>query len=267
MPAQLNGARVLLTGASGGIGNAIARALHARGAHVLATGRRRDQLDALARDLGDRIEPIVADLAAADGVPALLERAGRVDVLVSNAGLPGTGRIESFSTEELDRVIDVNLRAPMQLTRALIPPMLERGSGHVVHICSTGAKVATGYQTPYNATKFGLRGFGLGLNDELHGTGVGVTVVNPGFIRDAGMYADTGVKLPPGTGTKAPGDVAAAVLKGIETGRSELDVAPVAFRVGGWLFGIAPQTLNSLQRRLGGHKLGAAMTEAQKGKR
>ena len=267
MPAQLNGARVLLTGASGGIGNAIARALHARGAHVLATGRRRDQLDALARDLGDRIEPIVADLASADDVNALLERAGRVDVLVSNAGLPGTGRIESFSIEELDRVIDVNLRGPMQLARALIPQMIERGSGHIVHMGSTGSKVATGYQTPYNATKFGLRGFGLGLNDELHGTGVGATMVNPGFIRDAGMYADTGVKLPPGTGTKSPETVAAAVIKGIEKGRAEFDVAPVSFRFGGWLYGVAPGTVAALTRRMGGHKLAQKMAASQTNKR
>src|SRR4051812_48750251 len=82
MPVELNGARVLVTGATGGIGQAIARALHARGSHVLATGRRRELLDSLAAELGDRVESLPADLAGADDVRALIERAGRVDVLV-----------------------------------------------------------------------------------------------------------------------------------------------------------------------------------------
>src|SRR4051812_31785962 len=108
MPADLNGARVLLTGATGGIGNAIARGLRERGAHVLATGRRQDALEAL------DAEPLVADLSDREAVAALIARAGRVDVLVSNAALPGSGKLDSYSLEEIDRAIDVNLRAPMQ---------------------------------------------------------------------------------------------------------------------------------------------------------
>src|SRR5690348_18471520 len=91
MSVNLNGARVLLTGATGGIGNAIAQGLHQRGAHVLATGRRRETLDELAQSLGDRLEPIVADLADRAAVASLVDRAGRVDVLVANAALPGSG--------------------------------------------------------------------------------------------------------------------------------------------------------------------------------
>src|SRR5215213_6334516 len=120
MPADLNGARVLLTGATGGIGNAIARGLHARGAHVLATGRRREALDELAGSLGDRLDPLVADLADRAAVDHLVERAGRVDVLVANAALPGSGKLDSYSPEEIDRALDVNLRAPVQLARALL---------------------------------------------------------------------------------------------------------------------------------------------------
>src|SRR3954469_14431623 len=109
MPAELNGARVLLTGATGGIGNAIARGLHSRGAHVLATGRRREALDELAGSLGDRLEPLLADLADRAAGGGLGGGVGRVDVLVANAALPGSGKLDSYSPEEIDRALDVNL--------------------------------------------------------------------------------------------------------------------------------------------------------------
>jgi uncharacterized protein len=261
MPADLQGARVLLTGATGGIGNAIARGLHAGGAHVLATGRRREALEEL------DAEPLVADLSERDAVGSLIERAGRVDVLVANAALPGSGELDSYSPDEIDRAIDVNLRAPIQLTRALIPSMLERGSGHVVLISSLSGKIPAAYSSIYSATKFGLRGFGLSLNDELHDTPVGVSVVAPGFIRDAGMFADSGVQLPRGTGTRTAEDVAKAVVGAIESGRQEIDVAPLSFRIGARASGFAPGLVTSLQRKLGSHKVGEEMGEGQRSKR
>jgi short-subunit dehydrogenase len=267
MAADLNGARVLLTGATGGIGNAIARGLHRHGAHVLATGRRRDALDELASSLGDRLEPLVADLAEHDAVETLVERAGRVDVVVSNAALPGSGKLDTYSVDEIDRALDVNLRAPIQLARALTPAMVERGSGQVVLISSLAGKVPAAYSTVYSGSKFGLRGFGLSLNDELHGTGVGVSIVSPGFIRDAGMFADANVELPRGTGTRTPDDVADAVVRAIESGRQETDVAPLSFRLGARASGLAPGLIARLQRRLGSHKVGEAMGEGQRAKR
>src|SRR3954468_6472042 len=227
MPADLSGARVLLTGATGGIGNAIARGLHERGAHVLATGRRREALDELVGSLGDRIEPLVADLSDRAAVDDLVGRAGQVDVLVLNAALPGSGKLDSYSIDEIDRALDVNLRAPIQITRALTPAMVERGSGHAVLISSLSGKIPAAYSSIYSATKFGLRGFGLSLNDELHDTPVGVSIVAPGFIRDAGMFAESGVQLPRGTGTRTAEDVAKAVIGAIESGRQEIDVAPL----------------------------------------
>jgi short-subunit dehydrogenase len=267
MPADLSGARVLLTGATGGIGNAIARGLHGRGAHVLATGRRREALDELAGSLGDRLEPLVADLSERAAVADLVERAGRVDVLVANAALPGSGKLDSYSPEEIDRALEVNLRAPIQITRALAPAMVERGSGHVVLISSLSGKIPAAYSSIYSGTKFGLRGFGLSLNDELYNTGVGASIVAPGFIRDAGMFADSGVELPPGAGTRTPQDVADAVIRAIETGRQEIDVAPLSFRLGARMSGLAPGLMTGLQRRLGSHKVGEAMGEGQRSKR
>ena len=263
MPADLNGARVLLTGATGGLGNAIARGLHARGAHLTVSGRREEQLRELADELGERIEPVAADLAQADDVRALVDRAGRVDVFVGNAALPGSGALDSYSAEQIDRGIDVNLRAPMQITRAVTAGMVERGSGHVVLIGSMSGKVPAAYGSVYSATKFGLRGFGLSLADELQGTGVGVSLVSPGFISDAGMYAASGVKLPAGVGTKKPDDVVRAVVTAIEKGRTEADVAPVAFRAGSRLYGVAPSLVAAIQRRWGGHDVAKALADAQ----
>src|SRR4051812_19337609 len=204
MPADLANARALVTGATGGIGAAIARAPHSRGAHVAIPGGRREVLDELASDLGDRVEPLPADLSSSDEVRSLIERAGHVDVLVANAALPGSGRLDSYSPDEIDRAIDVNLRAPIQLARALTPAMAERGRGHVVFISSMSGKVASAHASVYNATKFGVRGFGFALHDELRGTGVGVTTVFPGFIAEAGMFAEADVDLPPGVGTRKP---------------------------------------------------------------
>ena len=267
MPADLSSARALVTGATGGIGDAIARALHERGAHVAITGRRREVLDSLASELGDRVEALPADLSNADEARSLIERAGQVDVLVANAALPGSGRLDSYSPDEIDRALDVNLRAPMQLARALTPAMCERGAGHVVFVSSIAGKVASAHASVYNATKFGLRGFGFALYDELRGTGVGVTTVFPGFIEEAGMFAEADVKLPPGVGMRKPGQVAEAVIEGIEKDKAEIDVAPVGLRLGGWLFGASPTLVSSITRRLGGDKVGEALGEGQRDKR
>ena len=264
---NLDGARVLLTGASGGIGNAIARALHEKGASLAITGRRAEALEALRGELGDRVEVLQADLANRDEVDALPGRAGEVDVLVANAALPASGKLDSFSPEEIDRALDVNLRAPMQVARELMPGMRERGKGHLVFISSISGKVAQGGASVYSATKFGMRGFAFALRDELHGSGVGVTTVFPGFISDAGMFADSGVKLPAGVGTRSPHQVAKAVVRGIERNRGEIDVAPFSFRFGGWLFGGAPELVTRMTRAGGSAKLANAMAEGQRDKR
>ena len=135
---------MLLTGATGGIGQAIARALDERGARLQLTARRTEQLEQIAAGLNGQAEVLPADLTDASGAAALAERAGKVDVLVANAGLPASGPIDDFSAEQIDRALDVNLRAPIQLTRALLPGMLERGSGHVVLMSSLSGKIGVG---------------------------------------------------------------------------------------------------------------------------
>jgi short-subunit dehydrogenase len=265
MAVRLEGSTALVTGATGGIGQAIVRALNARGATVIASGRNREVLERLAGEL-ERVEPVAADLSDAAQAAALVF-GRRVDVLVANAALPASGRLETFSYEEIDRALDVNLRAPMHLARTLVPPMVERGAGHLVFISSLSGKMASAGASVYNATKFGLRGFSFALNEELRGTGVGATTVFPGFIRDAGMFADAGVKLPRGVGTRTPDDVAKAVIRGIERNRAEIDVAPLGLASGARLFGVAPGLVAGVNRRLGADPLAQEIAEGQRDKR
>lgn len=264
---QLAGSTALVTGASGGIGAAIARALHARGARLLVSGRRTDVLHGLEKRLGGGTEVLAADLADRDGPARLAESAGAVDVLVANAGLPASGRVEDFEPAEIDRALDVNLRAPIQLTRTLLPGMLERGRGHVVLVSSLSGKVGSPRSAIYSATKFGLRGFAAGLREDVERCGVGVSVIFPGFVSDAGFFADSGVELPRWVRTKTPEQVAAAVVRAIERRRAELDVAPLPLRVGTWLAELAPVAAARVQRRLGSERIADALSEAQRGKR
>jgi short-subunit dehydrogenase len=256
---------VLLTGATGGIGHAVARELHGRGARLILTGRRAEVLQELAAELG--AEVLAADLADRSQVERLLEEAGDVDILVANAGLPGTGLLEDFTVEELDRVLDVNLRAPIVMARALAPAMAARGGGHLVFVSSLAGKAASARSALYNATKFGLRGFALALRTDLRAQRVGVSLVCPGFIRDAGMFADSGATLPPGVGTRSPEDVAHAVAEAIERNRGEVDVAPLPLRAGTIFASVAPGLAASVTRVTGADKLADTLAAGQRDKR
>ena len=256
--------RVLVTGATGGIGTAIARAFAARGANLVLTGRREDVLLSLADEL--RAQPIVCDFADRPEVERLLAQAGEVDVLVANAGLPGAGALTDFSQAQLDRILDVNVRAPIALARSLVPGMIARGAGHLVFMSSLNGRIASPLTSVYSATKFALRGFALGLRQDLRGYGVGVSVVMPGFVSEAGMFADTGVKLPPGMGTRSPGEVAAAVVRAIEHNRTEVDVAPLGVRLGAAIGGAAPGLAASATRLARGEQVAAEIAAGQRKK-
>jgi short-subunit dehydrogenase len=262
---NLTGRTVLLTGATGGIGHAIARALAARGAQLVLTGRRTDVLSSIAGELG--AQTVAADLSRPDEVRALIAAHGDADVVVNNAALPGSGRLTTFSEDEIDRALAVNLRAPMILAHAVAPRMAERGEGHIVFVSSLAGKLATAGGSVYNATKFGLRGFAGGLRAELRPAGVGVSTIFPGFIRGAGMFADANVDLPAGVGTRTPEQVARATVRAIERNRGEVDVAPVSLRLGTMLGGLAPDLAATLQRHLGSEKVQAGMEAGQADKR
>jgi short-subunit dehydrogenase len=260
---ELAGRTALLTGATGGLGRAIAQALAGRGATLVLSGRKTEALEALAAELpGDhRVAP--SDLAEPGAAEKLAADAGEVDILVANAGLPGTGRLEDFTIERLTGTLRVNLEAPMLLARVLEQGMRERGSGHMVFVASLAGKAASPRSTVYNATKFGLRGFALALQADLVGTGVGASLVSPGFIREAGMFADSGAKSPPGMGTSTPEEVAAATIKAIEHNKVEVTVAPLMQRTLAHIGLATPALSLKIQSGSAGQKAAAAVAKGQ----
>lgn len=262
---DLQGARTLVTGATGGLGAAIARACVTRGAKVVLAGRRAEALADAATELG--AEHVVADLANRDDVARLLEDVRDVDVLVSNAALPAGGTIDSFSVDEIDRALDVNLRTPLVLSRHFTPGMIQRGRGHVVFVSSLAAAFPTPGLAIYNATKSALASYGLSLRAELAPDGVGVSVVYPGPIRDAGMWAETGLPAPMGMSTRSPAEVGSGVVRAIEGNRAEVFVAPLALRIGAVFGRSIPATVTRLAPRFGVHEITGAMAEALKHKR
>jgi short-subunit dehydrogenase len=262
---NLGGRTALVTGASGGLGQAIARRLARRGAEVVLTARRTELIEALADETRGRAIP--CDLADRAALGRLIEEAGPVDVLIANAALPASGWIGSFGVEEIDRALDVNLRAPMLLARQMWEGMAERGGGQIVFVSSLSGKAGAAGTSVYSATKFGLRGFALGLREDLRPHGVGVSTIFPGFIRDAGMFHESGARLPGYIGTKTPEDVADAVVSAIERDRSEVDVAPLTLRIGTKISALAPEAAAIVQRKLGASEVATQFETGQREKR
>jgi short-subunit dehydrogenase len=259
---NLSGRNALLTGATGGLGRAIAQALAQRGAHLALSARNREALEALAAELpGDGHRVLPADLAEPDAAERLAAEAAGTEILIANAGLPGAGLLDAFSAEEVKRALRVNLEAPMLLARALYPAMVEAGSGHLVFVASLSGKAASPRSSVYNATKFGLRGFALALRADLASSDVGVSIVSPGFIREAGMFADAGAKPPPGMGTSTPEQVGAGVVKSIERNKVEVTVAPLPQRAGAHLALISPSLGVKAQSGSAGQKAAKAISE------
>jgi len=191
MPAMfdLAGSAALVTGATGGIGTAIARALHAQGASVALTGTRAEVLDGLARELGERAHAVPADLGregAADALIGAAEAAmGKVDILVNNAGITRDNLAMRMKDSEWDAVLAVDLTAAFRLSRAVMRGMVKRRYGRIVSITSVVGATGNAGQANYAAAKAGLAGMSKALAQELAGRNITVNCVAPGFIETA----------------------------------------------------------------------------------
>ncbi len=259
---NINGKDVLITGASGGIGQAIAREIAAKGGKVLLTARKKEVLESLAKELGGKAYSV--DLDDMDAPENLFKEVGQIDILINNAGLPASAAFQEYNAEQIESIYRVNLLAPTQLSRLFLPSMVEKGEGHIVFISSLSGKAATPGSSLYSATKFGLRGLSFGMRSDLQDKNVGVSVVCPGFIRDAGMFAQAKVDLPKGVGTNTPRQVALGVVRAIEKNIAELDVAPVAMRVGTKVALVAPELARRVNKLVGADKMANDLYEGQK---
>jgi 3-oxoacyl-[acyl-carrier protein] reductase len=186
---NLSGRKALVTGATGGIGEAIARALHAQGAIVGIHGTRAEKLAELATELGSNVHVLPADLSDREAVKALAEKAeaemGGVDILVNNAGITRDGLFVRMSDEDWDAVLDINLGATFRLTRALTHAMMRRRFGRIINITSVVGTTGNPGQGNYCASKAGLVGMTKSLAQEIASRNVTVNCVSPGFIESA----------------------------------------------------------------------------------
>jgi short-subunit dehydrogenase len=206
------GKRVLITGASSGLGAALARALAARKAVVGLIARRRDRLGEVLAECR-RISPAsamwVADLGDTSAAGELAVQAwdglGGIDVLINNAAIPKRRVVTELEPDEVEDVMRVNFFAPMRMTLALLPRMLARGSGLIVNISSVGGRLGIIHETAYCASKFALCGWSEAMAVDLHGTGVSVKLIEPGPV-DTEIWDHPGSEEPLYQGPKVPAD-------------------------------------------------------------
>ena len=219
---DLSGKTALVTGASGGIGGGIARALHKQGATVGISGTRREALDTLATELGSRVHVLPCDLSNSEQVQALVPAAEaameRVDILVNNAGLNRDALFVRIKDEDWEKVLAVDLTAAFRLSRAAVYPMMRRRGGRIVNITSIVGFTGNAGQANYTAAKAGLVGMSKSLAQEVASRNVTVNCVAPGFVKSA-MTDALGEKIREGILEKVPmkklgtpEDVAAAVV-------------------------------------------------------
>ena len=233
----LKGKTALITGASRGIGVYIAKALAQEGMNLILVARNEEALRNVKNELSSlpiSVSCIPADIGQRSQLLALVDMAesqfNGVDVLINNAGLELALPYDKMDPTTIDQIMEVNLRAPMILTRLLLPKMIARGEGHIINIASIAGLFGAPYEEAYSASKHGLIGFTKSLRFTALGEGypIGASVISPGYISETGMYQDniknTSLKAPKSFGTSPPHYVAKAVIKAIKKNKSDIIV-------------------------------------------
>jgi len=240
---KLESAGAVVTGASRGIGVTLAEALAARGVRLVLAARSAASLEEVRERLakiGAKVAIVPTDVSDSRALEELVARAaeelGAIDLLVNNAGIEHTSHFEHETLEDIERMLRVNLFGPMALTRLVLPDMIARDRGHVLCVSSLAGLGPAAFSEAYCASKHGLVGFTRSLRASLQARGsrVSASVVCPGYVRDAGMFADTsrehGVTAPASAGTSSPADVARAAIRAIERDVPEVVVSPRPIR-------------------------------------
>lgn len=258
---DLRGTNALVTGASRGIGVYIARALADEGVNLSLTARSTDELERVRAEIeamGVTAIATVGDVSVAEDRARLLERTeaelGPLDILVNNAGIDIVRHFHEAPDSDFVDTLRINLEAPILLTRAVVPGMLERNRGHVVNISSGAGKVGVPGEAAYCSSKHGLVGFTSALRAEYEHTDVNFSVVCPGLVTDVGIahrWEEAGVKAPRRAGSSKPEKVAAVTVSCIKRDRAEVLVNTPPVRPLIVLANIAPGITPFLLRKLG----------------
>ena len=267
---------VLLTGASGGLGMYIARAFAPFGLNQALVAFPGKDLPPLKEELeknGINAFYLVADLRIRDErrrvVDEVKKKYGPIDILINNAGVEFTAPYHALSEDDIHSVIEVNLEAPMQLARMVIPDMLERRSGHIVNMSSLAGKSGPAYQEPYAATKSGLIAFTMSLRESYFRSGVSASAICPGFV-EAGMYARhkriSGCSAPALLGTSPPEKIGKAVIRAIQKDIPQVIINPYPVRPLLLLSELSPRLGASVVRAIGASEFFKRVSEAQKHK-
>lgn len=236
---------VVITGASSGIGKATARKFANQGSKLVLIARRDDILNDLKSSLGDtsvlNIKTDITDINDLEhAISEILSTFGHIDILINNAGIVDTEPLENIDAERIQQIIDVNLIAPINITRLALPLMRPQQQAHIVNVSSTVGLTRVPNQSTYGASKAGLNGFTDAMRRELHDTGIGVSMVLPGLVntpmlgdfenRDEAlnMLKETGMDIP-GVYLNEPEEIAEHIIEAIRYNRREV-------LLGGWMF-------------------------------
>ena len=242
---------ILLTGASSGIGAATAKQLAGEGYALVLAGRRAERLQQLCDEIRGHtpeaaLLPVPTDVRDSAQIEHLVTQAiqtfGRVDVLVNNAGVGETHQAWQPTDAQIDNIMGTNFVAPMQLTRAVMPGMIARGSGSIINVASVASHISTPTSSLYCASKFALRAWNDALRREMHGMGIAVSLVSPGYIRTE-MTAEVPLAMP------GPEIVAKAISRLIRRPKREVFV-PGYYRPLTWLAAISPPLTDAILRRM-----------------
>ena len=258
---ELTGTVAIVTGASRGLGVHIAEALARKGADLALAARSADDLEKTAADvgkLGAKAITVPTDVTKRSDLRTLVKRTtgelGPPDVLINNAGIENLSRFPEVALDDIDAVIKTNVIALEILTRLVVPGMVERGRGHVVNIASLAGKTAAPFNTVYSSSKHAVVGFSWSLREELKDHGVGVSVVCPTYVSEAGMFASQGSGKPPRiSSTVTPKQVVDATLACIERNRAEILVAPGLSKFVDVFHALSPEVTTMIARRTGAY--------------
>ncbi|MEO0839172.1 MAG: SDR family NAD(P)-dependent oxidoreductase [Cyanobacteria bacterium J06643_5] len=227
----MKGKTVVLTGASRGIGEFIAAAFAKEQVTVIGVSRSKDKLDEVCNQinvLGGKGIGIPFDISKVEELPILVKKINNltdsVDILINNAGIEIYHKFTDYSLTDIQSLLSTNLISAIELSRLLLPNMLERQEGHIVNIASLAAKKGHPFDSIYSASKAGLLMWSDALRQELIDTGVGISVICPGYVSQQGVFANTGIPAPTFSGTSKPEDVANAVIKAIKKNKAEIVV-------------------------------------------